>query len=96
MDNTNDQTGVITVVGQDTFGIIARVSQILYDCHVNIKDITQTIMENKIFTMIMVVDLSSAKVDTKELSGRLEALGKEIGLSILLQHSDLFNAMHRI
>ena len=95
MEQTNDQTVVITVVGRDTIGIIARVSQVLYDCHVNIKDISQTIMED-IFTMIMLVDMSKSTLDIKELSDRMDELGKEIGLSILLQRSDLFNAMHRI
>ena len=95
MDQTSEQTAVITVVGRDTIGIIARVSQILYECHVNIKDISQTIMDS-IFTMIMIVDLSQSTADIKELSQLLEELGEKIGLSILMQHTDLFNAMHRI
>lgn len=95
MKKKNEQTAVITVVGKDTFGIIARVSQVLYDYQVNIKDITQTIMDD-VFTMIMMVDLSRSTADIKWLSTRLEDLGKEIGVSILVQHSDLFNAMHRI
>ena len=95
MEKKNEKTAVITVVGKDTFGIIARVSQILFENRVNIKDISQTIMED-IFTMIMIVDLSQASVDIKELSDKLESLGKLIGLSILIQHEGLFNAMHRI
>ena len=95
MKKMNDQTAVITVVGQDTFGIIARVSQVLYECQVNIKDISQTIMDD-IFTMIMIVDLEKSTVDIKVMSERLKELGKDIGLSILIQHADLFNAMHRI
>lgn len=95
MERKDDKTAVVTVVGKDTFGIIARVSQILFENQVNIKDISQTIMED-IFTMIMIVDLSRASSDIKELSSQLEELGKKIGLSILIQHADLFNAMHRI
>ena len=95
MHEKEEKTAVVTVVGKDTFGIIARVSQILFENKVNIKDISQTIMED-IFTMIMIVDLSQASADIKDLSHQFEELGKKIGLSILIQHADLFNAMHRI
>ncbi len=92
MDN---HTAVITVVGQDTIGIIAKVSAILADNQVNIKDITQTIME-EVFTMIMFVDMTASVIDIKDLADKLDALGLEIGLSIRIQHASLFNAMHRI
>ena len=92
MDN---HTAVITVVGQDTIGIIAKVSAILADSQVNIKDITQTIME-EVFTMIMFVDMTASVIDIKDLADKLDALGLEIGLSIRIQHASLFNAMHRI
>jgi len=92
MDN---HTAVITVVGQDTIGIIAKVSVILADNQVNIKDITQTIME-EVFTMIMFVDMTASVIDIKDLADKLDALGLEIGLSIRIQHASLFNAMHRI
>ena len=92
MDN---HTAVITVVGQDTIGIIAKVSVILADNQVNIKDITQTIME-EVFTMIMFVDMTASVIDIKDLADKLYALGLEIGLSIRIQHASLFNAMHRI
>ena len=96
MKGISDQTAVVTVVGQDTFGIIAKVSHLLYQNQVNIKDISQTIMQDEIFTMIMVVDLSRSIVDIKVLSEQLEELGRQMQLSILLQHGGLFNAMHRI
>lgn len=92
MDN---HTAVITVVGQDTIGIIARVSTLLADNDVNIKDITQTILED-LFTMIMIVDMTTSSMDIKDLADRLEALGTEMGLSMRIQHASLFNAMHRI
>jgi len=92
MDN---HTAVITVVGQDTIGIIARVSTLLADNNVNIKDITQTILED-LFTMIMIVDMTTSSMDIKDLADRLEALGTEMGLSMRIQHASLFNAMHRI
>lgn len=92
LDNKN---AVITVIGHDTIGIIAKVSAILAENNVNIKDITQTILED-LFTMVMIVDMTQSKVDIKELADRLEGLGEEIGLSIRIQHASLFNAMHRI
>jgi ACT domain-containing protein len=88
-------TAIITVVGKDRVGIIAGVSALLAEASVNINDISQTILQD-VFTMIMLVDLSQATVDIKTLADRLEAKGEELGLSIRIQHSDIFNAMHRI
>lgn len=88
-------TAIITVVGKDRVGIIAAVSTLLADVSVNINDISQTILQD-VFTMIMLVDLSQATVDIKALADRLEKKGNELGLSIRIQHSDIFNAMHRI
>ncbi|NLW88625.1 MAG: ACT domain-containing protein [Clostridiaceae bacterium] len=94
--NTKEQkTAVMTVVGNDAVGIIARISGLLFQHNVNIKDITQTILEDT-FTMIMMVDLSSADIDIKDLSEELNRLGSEIHLSISIWHTDLFHAMHRI
>lgn len=95
MKMMNNHTAVITVVGQDTIGIIAKVSTLLAANQVNIKDITQTIME-EVFTMIMFVDMTSSETDIKDLADQLDHLGVEIGLSIRIQHASLFNAMHRI
>ena len=92
MDN---RAAVITVIGHDTIGIIAKVSGILAENQVNIKDITQTILED-IFTMIMIVDLTKSTVDIKDLADKLDELGEDIGLSIRIQNSNIFNAMHRI
>ncbi|WHH61281.1 ACT domain-containing protein [Petroclostridium sp. X23] len=86
---------VITVLGNDRVGIIAAISNILADCNVNILDISQTIMQD-IFTMIMLVDISSMEVDFSKLSDQLEKKGRELGLSIRIQHEDIFNSMHRI
>jgi len=95
MKAMDDHAAVITVVGQDTIGIISRVSSILADNQVNIKDITQTILEN-LFTMIMIVDMTKSSIDIKDLADKLEKLGDDLGLSIRIQHASLFNAMHRI
>lgn len=86
---------VITVVGQDKVGIIYEVSKVLAQNNVNILDISQTIMQD-MFTMIMLVNTDKATMDVTELSSKLDAAGKEIGVSIKIQHEDLFNSMHRI
>jgi ACT domain-containing protein len=86
---------VLTVIGKDRTGIIYRVSEILAQNEVNIEDISQTIM-NDFFTMIMLVDLSKMTIHFNELKSSLEQCGEDIGMSIRIQHEDLFNAMHTI
>ena len=85
---------VITVVGRDTVGIIAKVCTYLADHQVNILDISQTIVDGH-FNMMMIVDPANAAHVT-EMSGDLAALGQEIGVVIRCQHEDIFNMMHRI
>lgn len=84
---------VITVVGKDKTGIIARVSNVLYENGINILDISQTIMDD-MFTMIMMVDMSN--VLHKTIAGELEKIADEMGLSIHLQNEEVFRSMHRI
>lgn len=86
---------IITVIGKDKVGIIAGVSTVLADNNVNILDITQTTLQD-VFTMIMLVDISGAAVNFAELSEKLENKGREIGLSVRIQHEDIFNSMHSI
>lgn len=86
---------VITVIGKDRVGIIYSVSDILAKANINILDISQTIMQN-IFTMIMLVDIGESKINFSEISKELEDLGEKLGLSIRIQHEDIFNSMHRI
>lgn len=86
---------VVTVVGKDKTGIIAKVSTFLSEKGVNILDISQTILD-EYFAMIMMVDLSGAKSTLSELSVECENMGKKIGMSIHLQHEEIFNAMHTI
>lgn len=86
---------VITVIGKDRVGIIAAVSNILAVSNVNILDISQTIMQ-EFFTMIMLVDISKGNINFNELAEKLEAKGKELALSVRIQHEDIFNSMHRI
>ena len=86
-------TAVVTVVGNDTIGIIARVSASLARHDANILDISQTVLSG-MFNMIMIVDTSLSRF--AQLEDELEALGREIGLQIRIQRSEIFDAMHRI
>lgn len=86
---------VVTVMGIDKTGIIAKVSTCLSDFNINILDINQTIMQN-IFTMIMLVDIKDATNDFANISQNLENLGRELGVEIRIQHEDIFNSMHKI
>ncbi|GAE88382.1 ACT domain-containing protein [Acetivibrio straminisolvens] len=86
---------VITVIGKDKIGIIAGISNILANCNVNILDISQTTMQD-VFTMVMLVDISKLSIQFSELSDQLESKGVEMGLSVRIQHEDIFNSMHRI
>lgn len=86
---------IITVVGNDTVGIIAKVCTYLADNNVNILDIAQTIVQGY-FNMMMVTDTSASEKDMAALSGELACLGDEIGVVIHCQHEDIFNKMHRI
>lgn len=86
---------IVTVIGKDKPGIIAKVSTALAENSVNIEDISQTIMQGN-FTMLMLCDLSNSGLKIKELGGLLTKLGEEIGVSIHVQNEDIFNAMHKI
>ncbi|MGI5920686.1 MAG: ACT domain-containing protein [Syntrophomonadaceae bacterium] len=86
---------IITVIGHDRVGIIAGISAILAENNINILDISQTILQG-FFTMVMVVDSTSSKVDVGQLREILSAKGRELGLEITVQHEDIFNFMHRI
>ena len=86
-------TAVVTVVGNDTVGIIARVSAVLSQHEANILDISQTVLSG-MFNMIMIVDISLSAI--AQLSDHLTALGNEMGLQIRIQRSEIFDAMHRI
>ena len=86
---------VVTVTGKDKKGIIATVSAFLAEKGVNIEDISQTILD-EYFAMIMLVDMSEAKEELAVIAKDCAELGKKIGMSIYLQHEDIFNAMHNV
>ena len=86
---------IISVIGRDMVGIIARVCTYLAENKVNIEDISQTILQGY-FTMMMIVDIAGAEKGFDDLAAELAGLGEEIGVAIKMQHEDIFNAMHRI
>lgn len=86
---------IITVVGKDTVGIIAKVCTYLAENNVNILDISQTIVQG-FFNMMMVADATQSPKSGGQIAEELEVLGKEIGVVIRCQHEDIFNMMHRI
>lgn len=86
---------IITVVGKDTVGIIAKVCTYLADTGVNILDISQTIVQDY-FNMMMIVDTSDSKKTFEVLSDDLDKCGKEIGVVIKCQREEIFDMMHRI
>lgn len=86
---------IITVVGKDTVGIIAKVCAYLADNNINILDISQTIVQGY-FNMMMIVDRSGGTKQFKETVEELEKLGEEIGVIIKCQREDIFNSMHRL
>ena len=86
---------IVTVIGKDKSGIIAKVSAKLAENNVNIEDISQTIVSGN-FTMLMLCDLSNSKLGVKDLKGLLDGVGEQIGVSIHVQNEDIFNAMHKI
>lgn len=86
---------IITVIGKDTVGIIAKVCTYLADNGINILDISQTIVQGY-FNMMMIVDTAESSIASAELTEELSALGNEIGVLIKCQKEEIFDMMHRI
>ena len=86
---------IITVVGHDTVGIIAKVCTYLAENNINILDISQTIVQGY-FNMMMVVDASGSDVDFDALSEALDSIGQDIGVNIRAQREEIFDSMHRV
>ena len=86
---------IITVVGKDTVGIIAKVCTYLAESQVNILDISQTIVQ-EFFNMMMIVDMDKSQKSFEEVSADLEKLGAQIGVRIKCQREEIFTKMHRI
>lgn len=86
---------IITVVGQDTVGIIARICTYLAEQKINILDISQTIVQDY-FNMMMIVDTANSTKQLGDIVSDLETIGQEIGVTIHCQNEDIFTKMHRI
>lgn len=87
--------GIITVVGKDTVGILAKVSSKCAEYHVNVIEVTQSILQD-MFCMIMLVDCEKCTAPFTTFAEDAKALGDDMGLSIHVMHEDIFNSMHRI
>lgn len=86
---------VVTVVGKDKKGIIAKVSMALFESGVNIEDISQTIMQD-MFTMIMLVKFDNPEISIQDITEKLNKLGEELEVTIHVQREEIFSSMHRI
>ena len=86
---------IITVVGKDTVGIIAKVCTYLAETGINILDISQTIVSGY-FNMMMIVDMAVTNKEFNAVADDLEKLGKEIGVVIKCQREEIFDSMHRL
>ena len=86
---------IVTVLGKDTVGIIAAVAVKLAEYKINILDLSQTILHGN-FTMVMAVDMTLCTFSFEEVKQALAALGREMGLSIQIQRTEIFDAMHNI
>lgn len=86
---------VVTVLGQDKVGITAKICGVLAETNINILDISQTIVGGY-FNMVMVVDITEAKDTFDETAEKLYAVVEELGMKIKIQHTEIFDAMHRI
>ena len=86
---------IITVIGKDTIGIIANVCTYLAENHINILDISQTIVQG-FFTMMMIVDTSKMNIDFVTMANEISRIGEDTGVQIKCQREDIFDKMHRI
>ena len=86
---------VITVIGKDMVGILARVSAACAEHNINVLEVTQSILQD-LFAMIMLVDMSRRDIPFAAFADEMTALGLEQNLSIHTMHEDIFNAMHQI
>ncbi len=86
---------VISVIGKDSVGILAKVSAICAEKNANILDVTQSVLQD-MFVMVMLADIGSMSCSLHELSDALSSLATDIGMDIRVMHEDIFNSMHRI
>ncbi len=94
MEKKTDRV-IITVVGKDTVGIIAKVCTYLANNRINVLDISQTIVQ-EFFNMMMIADIADSNKPFDECSREIAQIGEEIGVNIKCQREEIFNKMHRI
>lgn len=87
---------VITVMGSDKTGIVAGVSEKLNELGINIIDISQTIFENEIFTMIMLTEIKNNEKSIEDIQNEFKKVEEKLKVKVFIQHEDIFKAMHRI
>ena len=87
---------IVTVLGQDRVGIVARIATVLADNQVNIEDIHQKILGGSIFAMTLLADMTGSHVDLAELARRLDQVGQDLGLKVVVQDAEVFRYMHRV
>ena len=86
---------VITVIGKDMVGILAKISTECCNHNINVLEVTQSILQD-MFAMIMMVDISKSDIPFTDFADMLDKIGSDMGLSIHAMHEDIFNAMHTI
>ena len=87
---------IVSVLGKDRPGIIARISGILFNVNINILDISQTVLRDQVFVMTMLVDMAASAVSFDEVKDQLDDCAQELGMDIRLQREEIFNSMHRV
>ena len=86
---------VITVIGKDSVGILAKVSEACSKADVNIVEVTQSVLQD-MFAMIMLVEIDKSNIGFEQLRSNLKAVGESTNTKVHVMHEDIFNSMHRI
>lgn len=86
---------VITVIGKDSVGILAKVSETCSKADVNIVEVTQSVLQD-MFAMIMLVEIDKSNIGFEQLRTNLKAVGESTNTKVHVMHEDIFNSMHRI
>ncbi len=87
---------ILNILGQDKPGIIAQVATALYECNANILDINQTVLQNEIFAMTMLVDVTDSTVSFGEIKQKLDNVSKSIGMEVKFQREEIFKSMFQV
>lgn len=86
---------VITVIGKDSVGILAKVSEACSKADINIVEVTQSVLQD-MFAMIMLVEIDKSNIGFEQLRTNLKAVGESTNTKVHVMHEDIFNSMHRI